>query len=103
MDFQLSIPVLERVLKHMDKAITNINSLIDKGVRTDYSYNAANQLKHLKNSNHTQEFNYDARGNLTQILENDKIRNTYEFSPLNRLTKAVNASGQTSNYEYNGV
>ena len=50
-----------------------------------------------------QDFAYDARGNLTQVLENGQLKHTYEFSPLNRLTKSANAAGQAADYEYNGL
>jgi len=31
------------------------------------------------------------------------LKNAYEFDPINRLTKATNASGQTASYDYNGL
>jgi len=82
----------------------NRNYLTDQTGETDYHYNALNQLISTKDAaGIEQSFSYDKRGNLTQILENGAIKNTYEFSPLNRLTKAVNVAGQVANYDYNGL
>ncbi|MCL1976199.1 MAG: DUF6531 domain-containing protein [Firmicutes bacterium] len=81
----------------------NRSFMEDSGVRTDYAYNPLNQLLHSESTQQTQDFSYDARGNLTRILENGQLKNSYEFSPLNRLTKAINAAGQVADYEYNGL
>ena len=81
----------------------NRSFMVDKGVRTDYTYNPLNQLLRLENTQHTQDFSYDARGNLTRVLDNGKLKNSYEFSPLNHLTKAVSATGQVAEYQYNGL
>jgi RHS repeat-associated protein len=37
------------------------------------------------------------------VLENGQLKHTYEFSPLNRLTKSTNATGQAAGYDYNGL
>jgi len=34
---------------------------------------------------------------MTRILENNAIKNTYEFGAINRLTKATNALGHIAN------
>jgi len=78
--------------------------MTEQNKKTNYTYNALNQLISTKDTNGiSQSFNYDKRGNLTQLLENGTIKNTYEFSPLNRLTKATNSIGQIANYDYNGL
>jgi RHS repeat-associated protein len=81
----------------------NRSFMLDKGIRTDYTYNQLNQLLHLRNVKQNQDFTYDARGNLTQILEKGRLKNIYEFSPLNRMTKVINDNGQTADYKYNGL
>ena len=68
-----------------------------------YTYNALNQLVSTNDTKGIERhFNYDKRGNLTQITENNKIKNSYEFGAINRLTKATNSIGQIANYDYNG-
>ena len=81
----------------------NRSYMIDKGIRTDYTYNPLNQLLRLDNTKYRQVFNYDARGNLTQVKENGRLKNSYEFSPLNRLTRAVSYAGQIADFEYSGL
>ncbi|MCL2529875.1 MAG: DUF6531 domain-containing protein [Coriobacteriia bacterium] len=84
-------------------AFGNRDFMVSSGVRTDYSYNSLNQLLRSESRGLVQDFAYDARGNLTQILENSKVTNTYEFSALNRLTRATSAKGQSATYDYNGL
>ncbi|MCL2820409.1 MAG: DUF6531 domain-containing protein [Oscillospiraceae bacterium] len=94
----------EQVKSFTYDAFGNRSFLVDRNVKTSYQYNALNQLiSSADTAGIEQCFSYDKRGNLTQILENGNIRNTYEFSPLNRLTKATNAIGQISQYDYNGL
>ncbi|MCL2146793.1 MAG: DUF6531 domain-containing protein [Synergistaceae bacterium] len=81
----------------------NRDYVADRDVRTEYAYNSLNQLTRLKNNTRVQDFSYDARGNLTRITDNGIVKNTYEFGPINRLTKATNSVGQTADYEYNGL
>jgi RHS repeat-associated protein len=82
----------------------NRSHMTDNSGRTSYQYNALNQLiSTADTAGMEQSFSYDRRGNLKQILENGTIKNSYEFSPLNRLTKATNADGQSSIYDYNGL
>jgi RHS repeat-associated protein len=81
----------------------NRSFIIEKGVRIDYMYNSLNQLLRTETGRRTQSFSYDARGNLTQVRENDRLKNTYEFGPINLLTRAVAADGRVANYEYNGL
>ena len=81
----------------------NRSYMTDQNGETRYRYNTLNQLLRIGGSQKTQEFSYDARGNLTQVFESGKLKNSYEYSPLNRLAKAVNASGQSAGYEYNGL
>ena len=81
----------------------NRSFMVDNGIRTDYTYNPLNQLLRLQSIKQSQDFTYDARGNLTQVLENGRLKNSYEFSPLNRLTKATDGTGQVADYDYNGL
>ncbi|MCL2152522.1 MAG: hypothetical protein FWH57_06120, partial [Oscillospiraceae bacterium] len=81
----------------------NRSYMVDGGVRTDYTYNPLNQLLRLENVGLRQDFIYDARGNLTRVLEDGRFKNSYEFDPMNRLAKAESAAGQTAFYDYNGL
>ncbi|MCL2152620.1 MAG: RHS repeat-associated core domain-containing protein, partial [Oscillospiraceae bacterium] len=81
----------------------NRSFMVDGGVRTDYTYNPLNQLLRLENVGLRQDFIYDARGNLTRVLEDGRFKNSYEFDPMNRLAKAESAAGQTAFYDYNGL
>jgi len=81
----------------------NRSFMLSQGVRTDYTYNALNQLMRLEGPDATKEFSYDARGNLAQITAAGKPIHTYEYGPLNRLIKATDQAGQVASYFYNGL
>ena len=77
--------------------------MVENGYRTDYMYNQLNQLTDIKNAKFSQDFSYDARGNITRISENGEAKITYEFDPTNRLSRATNSEGRIADYEYNGL
>jgi len=93
----------EQAREYCYDGLGNRTTMIDNGIQTDYSYNALSQLTRLESDGIMQDFSYDARGNLTQVLENDRVKHTYEFSPLNRLVKATSAQGKMASYDYNGL
>lgn len=79
---------------------------------TSYSYNALNQLIHrVKETNRdnvsavleSESYNYDRRGNLTQILKDGNIKNQYIYGAINRLEQASNQDGESARYIYNGL
>ncbi len=79
---------------------------------TNYSYNALNQLiKRVKKTNddnihdiiENESYNYDKRGNLTQIIANGNIKNEYIYGAINRLEQASNHNGNSARYIYNGL
>ena len=43
---------------------------------------------------------YDKRGNLSQVTENGKIKNTYLYGVLNRVEQATDAKGLIARYSY---
>jgi len=93
----------EQIREYGFDGFGNRDYMVDRGVRTEYSYNSLNQLLRAESPELAQDFIYDARGNLTRILEGDTVIQAYDFSPLNRLAKAANASGQVASYDYNGL
>ena len=79
---------------------------------TSYSYNALNQLIYrVKETNgdnvsavlESESYNYDRRGNLTQILNDGNIKNQYIYGAINRLEQASNQDGESARYIYNGL
>ncbi|MCL2152224.1 MAG: DUF6531 domain-containing protein [Oscillospiraceae bacterium] len=80
----------------------NRTRMAEGGGQTSYSFNALNQLLRVEAADLTREYQYDARGNVTGVLENGLTKHTYEFGALNRLEKAANTDGQVSLYQYNG-
>jgi len=78
-------------------------SMVEGSARTDYTYNALNQLIRTEGPKQSQDFIYDVRGNLTQILEAGKAVRTYEYGALGRLAKATDATGRAASYTYNGL
>ncbi|MCL2881669.1 MAG: DUF6531 domain-containing protein [Coriobacteriia bacterium] len=71
--------------------------------RTDYAYNALNQLLHSESSEATKDFSYDKRGNLIQALTGGQLTHAYEYGAFNRLMSATDATGKAASYLYNGL
>lgn len=69
----------------------------------DYRYNAMNQLLEAKGAEETENFQYDKRGNVIQILKAGKTVNTYFYDETNRMTEAWNLRGDSAKYVYNGT
>jgi len=68
-----------------------------------YEYNAANQLLRSVTGGRVECCQYDKRGNLTEIIQDDRAIYRYRYDETNRLAEAVNGSGQAVRYEYNGL
>lgn len=71
--------------------------------RTDYFYNEANQLMRSESKAGINDYTYDRRGNLIQILENGISKHSYEYNSMNRLQYAADNTGKESVYAYNGL
>ena len=59
-----------------------------------YTYNAMNQLMSRMDSMSEETYAYDRRGNLSLIMENGSLKNSYTYGALNRLEQAVNGNGE---------
>lgn len=97
----------EILRKYEYDAYGNRISLIENNMTKTYHYNALNQListVDITAEGQTEEqFSYDKRGNLTQILLNGQVKNQYAYGALNRLEWAENANGEEVSYIYNGL
>lgn len=79
----------------------NRTSMVENGVETHYTYNRLNQLI---SSTDGKSYSYDQRGNLTLIMKDGNVINSYEFNPMNRLEKGINHETHLfSIYQYNGL
>lgn len=79
----------------------NRTSMVENGVETHYTYNRLNQLI---SSTDGKSYSYDQRGNLTLIMKDGNVINSYEFNPMNRLEKGINHETYLSSiYQYNGL
>jgi len=84
-------------------AFGNRSRMIEGDEQTAYSFNSLNQLVRVETSGLTRDYKHDARGNVTGVSENGIALRAYEFGASNRLEKAVDAEGQVSLYQYNGL
>lgn len=71
------------------------------GERSAYTYNLLNQLVSVKGST-DREYQYDKRGNLIQILENNKKKIGYQYDAANRVASFQSGKTQVK-YFYNGM
>ncbi len=84
-------------------AFGNRTELTEGNRRMDYIYNALNQLVSKRDSLGETLYKYDRRGNLTELIENGRIKNRYVYGTLNRLERVENSKGVTAGYQYNGL
>lgn len=71
------------------------------GIMTVYSHNARNQLFRSQSGETVTDYVYDARGNLSKVMENGIIKAQYLFDATGCLTGAI-ADGNKAEYIYNG-
>ena len=84
-------------------AFGNLTELAEGGKRTEYAYNALNQLVAKRDSQGETLYEYDRRGNLTELMENGALKNRYAYGALNRLERAEGVGGIAAEYQYNGL
>ena len=84
-------------------AFGNRTHMTEGDRETAYTYNAMNQLMSRMDSMSEETYAYDRRGNLSLIMENGSLKNSYTYGALNKLEQAVNGNGEAAAYEYNGL
>lgn len=84
-------------------AFGNRTSLVENKSLTSYVYNDLNQLISKRDTQGEISYQYDRRGNLCRVLENDTVRDEYTYGAINRLEQMTNFKGQTARYIYNGL
>ena len=84
-------------------AFGNRTHMTEGDRETAYTYNAMNQLMSRMDSMSEETYAYDRRGNLSLIMENGSLKNSYTYGALNRLEQAVNGNREAATYEYNGL
>jgi WXG100 family type VII secretion target len=67
-----------------------------------HEYNALNQLIRTQDQDTLEEYRYDRRGNLTEVLANGALKARYTFDATNMMTQAMTEKGQ-AHYTYNGA
>ena len=84
-------------------AFGNRKSFVEGERLTSYVYNDLNQLISKKDMQGETLYQYDRRGNLCRVLENNKVKDEYTYGAINRLEQMTNFQGQTACYIYNGL
>ena len=80
----------------------NRTFMVEGEDRTAYIYNAADQMVQ-KNGTSKYAYQYDLRGNLTEVRENDVLWQRYSYNAMGRLERAETRDGKSSWHEYNGL
>ncbi len=73
---------------------------------TRYAYNKNNQLLRESSIGLEKTYEYDRRGNLSKVMENSKILQTFAFDSTNRLCEAKSFQVEnevSATYQYNGL
>ncbi len=68
----------------------------------DYSYNLLNQLVKKSACGESEEYRYDDRGNLTEVVQNGELKRSFSYDSANMLSSIVE-DGHECHYEYNGL
>ena len=68
-----------------------------------HSYNARNQLIRSDDGEGVTNYNYDRRGNLTEVLRGGALEASYTFGATNMLEKAFSAARGEATYAYDGL
>lgn len=85
-------------------AFGNRTEMQESNRTVQYAYNSMNQLTARVDNHNEERYNYDKRGNLTEVWNNGVLSKQYGFGALNRLEKAVNhLTGEAAQYRYNGL
>jgi len=84
-------------------AFNNRTVMLEGKEKTEYSYNAADQMIQ-KTGRIRHIYDYDLRGNLTEIRNDSTIEHEYTYDAIGRLSMAASGSGKKSScYVYNGL
>lgn len=81
----------------------------EKAGLTKYTYDALNQLIEKDRYSITdslvdsETYEYDKRGNLTEVINNGQIKNKYVYGAINRLESAENSNKGIAKYIYDGL
>jgi RHS repeat-associated protein len=72
------------------------------GHKVMHQYNALNQLIRTHDGDSAEEYRYDGRGNLTEVLANGALKASYSFDATNMMAEAFSAAKGKAKYTYNG-
>ena len=67
------------------EALGNRTHMTEGDREAAYTYNAMNQFMSRMDSMSEETYAYDRRGNLSLIMENGRLKNSYTYGALNRL------------------
>jgi len=86
-------------------------SSLQNGIETRHMFNARNQLiktfegesgGNSEGSSNITDYQYDNRGNLTQITKNGQLQSAFTFDAANMMTTATTQGKGSAEYTYNG-
>ena len=81
-------------------AFGNRVSMVENDNQITYNFNSLNQLI----SSDDMRYEYDKRGNMTEVYQNNQLINKHDFGALNRLEKSINHKTSLSSvYKYSGL
>lgn len=80
----------------------NRTAMTRNGQRTEYAYNAGDQLLSMTGEEHY-DYRYDRRGNLIEVLKGGEQDRAYAFDTSGKITMAREALAGECSYLYNGM
>jgi RHS repeat-associated protein len=99
----------ELIRKYTYDSYGNRKSVEEAGKVTNYSYDVLNRLVSSEkvsfenNIHEVNAYNYDGRGNMTELLVNGIMAKQYKFDATNMMTWGYDKDKGEASYEYNGI
>jgi len=93
----------ERVDYTYDAMSNLIREASSRNGATTYAYNMRGQLASKNTPEAEYAFTYDAAGNTVTVMRNGEITRSLEYDSSGRFSRGINASGDITDYTYNGL
>jgi RHS repeat-associated core domain len=72
-----------------------------EGIEKEYKYNELGQVIEEKTAGKIRSYNYDEKGNIKRIIDENNEETNFEYNDQNQITKTIYPNGEISERKYN--